>query len=467
MINFFNQRLLLLALITSFSSPLMALDYYVDQSHPEANDTNPGSEVLPWKTIQKAADTLTAGNRVLVKSGEYTELPDRYPDKPVKGIKPQKSGTDNNPIIYQEAPGHRVIINQQNQGSGFYLVNKAYITIKGFEIKNAYDGGIYANYTNNNIVIEDNHIHHVDGSRGANIGAVRLNGCSNCVVRNNKLHDVKVGGDQTNQNGAGVHSFDMTNALIENNEIFNVASGVFHKRSGSVNIPGAVIRRNIIHDTHLYGLYYSVSGAGDKAHYQQNVYENIFYNIGNACVYASVNETSSLSQGIYIYNNTFDGSGVFLTGFAGAEIYNNIFYKTQGWGKYAIITTNQYGHTSRLDYAGNNLYFDNGTNILDLYGAKERKFNSLDEWKNANPSEVETLNIIPGINSFESDPLFNSTTYRDYLLKPTSPGLASNGAVARLGSPNNAVNMGAYSDSSQNIVIGPVSVLSQPIIVSD
>ena len=86
MINFFNQRLLLLALISSFSSPLIAADYYVDQSHPDANDTNPGSEVLPWETIQKAANTLTAGDRVLVKSGEYTELFAGYPKKAVKGI---------------------------------------------------------------------------------------------------------------------------------------------------------------------------------------------------------------------------------------------------------------------------------------------------------------------------------------------------------------------------------------------
>jgi len=34
--------------------------YYVDQSHPLASDVNPGTESLPWRTIQKAADTTSA-----------------------------------------------------------------------------------------------------------------------------------------------------------------------------------------------------------------------------------------------------------------------------------------------------------------------------------------------------------------------------------------------------------------------
>jgi hypothetical protein len=35
------------------------------------NDSNPGTEALPWLTLQKAADTLTAGQKVYVKEGVY------------------------------------------------------------------------------------------------------------------------------------------------------------------------------------------------------------------------------------------------------------------------------------------------------------------------------------------------------------------------------------------------------------
>ncbi len=47
--------------------------YYVDRSHVSASDANPGTEALPWLTIQHAADTLVAGDTVLVKAGSYPE----------------------------------------------------------------------------------------------------------------------------------------------------------------------------------------------------------------------------------------------------------------------------------------------------------------------------------------------------------------------------------------------------------
>ena len=47
--------------------------YYVDQNHLLANDFNPGTEELPWLTIQHAADTVQAGDTVIVREGAYSE----------------------------------------------------------------------------------------------------------------------------------------------------------------------------------------------------------------------------------------------------------------------------------------------------------------------------------------------------------------------------------------------------------
>ncbi|MGE5081742.1 MAG: DUF1565 domain-containing protein, partial [Acidobacteriota bacterium] len=38
------------------------------------NDSNPGSESAPWRTIQHAADTARAGSTVNVRGGVYEEL---------------------------------------------------------------------------------------------------------------------------------------------------------------------------------------------------------------------------------------------------------------------------------------------------------------------------------------------------------------------------------------------------------
>jgi hypothetical protein len=46
-----------------------AAEYYVDREHPQASDGNPGSEELPWRTIQQAAERLRAGDTVWIKAG--------------------------------------------------------------------------------------------------------------------------------------------------------------------------------------------------------------------------------------------------------------------------------------------------------------------------------------------------------------------------------------------------------------
>ncbi|HCN06321.1 MAG TPA: hypothetical protein DIT01_00190, partial [Lentisphaeria bacterium] len=50
-----------------------AAEYFVDQKHPQAADGNPGTEQAPWKTIQKAAETVVAGDTAWIKGGEYRE----------------------------------------------------------------------------------------------------------------------------------------------------------------------------------------------------------------------------------------------------------------------------------------------------------------------------------------------------------------------------------------------------------
>ena len=74
--------------------------YYVDQSHPAASDANPGSKDKPFLTINKAAQTVRPGERVLVKSGVYREL-----------IQPRLGGEGPDKMIsYETAPGARVIV---------------------------------------------------------------------------------------------------------------------------------------------------------------------------------------------------------------------------------------------------------------------------------------------------------------------------------------------------------------------
>ncbi len=61
--------LLLVALaVTCLCGSAFATTYYIATT---GNDGNPGTEALPWATLQKAADTLLPGDTALVKPGTY------------------------------------------------------------------------------------------------------------------------------------------------------------------------------------------------------------------------------------------------------------------------------------------------------------------------------------------------------------------------------------------------------------
>ncbi len=74
--------------------------YYVDGASPAASDKNPGTEDRPFATINRAAEVLQPGERVVVAAGVYREW-----------VRPQRGGSGPDRIIsYEAAPGATVII---------------------------------------------------------------------------------------------------------------------------------------------------------------------------------------------------------------------------------------------------------------------------------------------------------------------------------------------------------------------
>jgi hypothetical protein len=74
--------------------------YYVDGSSPAASDDNPGTRERPFATINRAAQVLAPGERVVVETGVYRER-----------ICPARGGTGPDRMIsYEAAPGARVVL---------------------------------------------------------------------------------------------------------------------------------------------------------------------------------------------------------------------------------------------------------------------------------------------------------------------------------------------------------------------
>ncbi len=102
--------------------------YYVSTS---GDDSNPGTIAAPWRTIQHAANTVTAGATVYVFGGVYNE-----------SVNFPRPGTASAPISFQSYPGQTAVIDgtglsvTDTQGLINIVGNLSYITVSGFEIRN-------------------------------------------------------------------------------------------------------------------------------------------------------------------------------------------------------------------------------------------------------------------------------------------------------------------------------------------
>jgi len=66
---------------------------------PTGSDTNPGTLAAPWKTVQKALNTLTAGQSALLRAGTYAQ-----------NLTATRGGSATAPITIRNYPGERAIL---------------------------------------------------------------------------------------------------------------------------------------------------------------------------------------------------------------------------------------------------------------------------------------------------------------------------------------------------------------------
>jgi parallel beta-helix repeat protein len=144
------------------SAPVMAAGttYYVA---PEGNDTFPGTEAQPWRTIQRAATAMRPGDTTLVKNGLY-----EVSTKTGSSIRFIQNGSPTAWVTLKAYPGHRPKI----VGKTWYAINfdhASYIEVNGFSIQGIPDAsssfsgnGVSASYAHH-IRILNNDIYDFPG----------------------------------------------------------------------------------------------------------------------------------------------------------------------------------------------------------------------------------------------------------------------------------------------------------------
>jgi hypothetical protein len=279
--------------IGAVESSSAGITYYVNNSWLGASDSNTGlsnTNTTAWKTVQKAANTMVAGDTCWVQSGTYNE-----------SVTISSSGTDGNLISFKGV-GRPVINKTDGAAAAVISISGAWINFTGFNISakdssfEAGNVGIRLASGSNNSTVHDNIII-TDSGTGVNFvtGGANHSTISDNVIYTGYRHGVR---------GAGGPWMHIT---IENNTI-HADRYLQHKNNGNscgINLYSSVGKSTDIDI--ISNDIYSCGYAAIKVGYGNKIGDlNISYNemSGNAYSHNCLELTSN--NATYIGNYIHD-----------------------------------------------------------------------------------------------------------------------------------------------------------------
>lgn len=436
------RTLLGVVALAAIMAPLDALaaTYYVDRSHPSANDTNPGTEALPWLTMLRAMQVAVAGDTVYVKSGAYPESNSSFDnDGPRAALRPLNSGSASAPIAFRVYPGHQVTLEVSIQGSS----SNDYITWHGFTLATGHLIQMYGAESDYVVgtVIDNCTVQRgqVAESPGGNYDGVFIQYVQETVIRNCVFRDINTTGSTR---GSAIKMYFAFNSLIENNEIYRADDGIFSKGTGQFN----VFRYNYIHDIEDIGIGFACFGGhGALGCASAEVYQNVITNATDGIRIGDVISPTTFSD-FRVYNNTINVTELGMkNGFTpGLRVWNNIIRLSNSLG-WAMGIVNITTDLVLSDYSN---FYPVARFLSDELQPTMSTYSSLAAWQGTGFD----------LNSRNVDPLFVGPLVS--MGPPTAFRLQAGSSLVNAGrvggvSTGAPVNMGAYVSDTD--VIGPRS----------
>ena len=266
---------------------------------PTGNDANPGTQLQPFRTIQHAADIVSAGDVVTVADGVYT-------------------GTCGTAIVCLSrggSAGNPVTFRAEHRG-GAKLDGR----------NNANTDGIVFQSTANYVVIDGFEIYGVGNASGSSSAIEVYAGGHDSVISHNDIHDVGRLCTSTSNGEVGIF-IEQPNVRVLGNRIHDIGRFAPGENGCSTNS---------YYQTHDHGVYADGESGGSGIPGASNAFiaNNVFYNNARGW---SIQVYPGTVNGLSILNNTFafpnpnqDGHIILGANTANARIMNNIFYKPHG-----------------------------------------------------------------------------------------------------------------------------------------
>jgi hypothetical protein len=382
-----------------------AVVYYVS---PSGNDENPGTASQPWRTIQKAADTLSAGDTVYVRAGTYQEQ-----------VRPRNSGAPGALITYSAYPGDIVTIDGAHVSLGdwdglFHIAGKHDIRVSGLRIINAgssvHNVGVLVDQASS-ITIAGCYVYHTAAA------GIRIEGSTAIVIRDNEVEDACYAGYNESIAVGSTDGFD-----IRGNHVHHSLKAGIDVKNGSAN---GRIYRNHVHDTADVGIYVDAYATHT---YNIEVLANIVHDVANDGL-AVASEQGGLLEDVVLYNNVAynnESTGVYVSPCCIAShpvrdvrIVNNTLYNNgrSGWGGGIMIDNPQaQGILIRNNIASRNLSFQLRLDTAFPPDQATVDHNLIDGFRGI-------VGEIRGNDYVEGDPLFVDAPAGNLHLQPLSPAI--------------------------------------------
>src|SRR5580658_5871530 len=319
---------ILITLLTCVSAALGQTNssFYVATT---GNDSNPGTQAAPWRTIQHAAETARAGSTVNVRGGIYEEL-----------VSINASGNASDGFItFRSDPGETAVLDATHftpsgrQGV-LTIHNQSYVRIEGFEIRNFRTAehrlaplGISVTGSGSHIELLRNNVHHIEnnfegrdrpGSGGNGFG-IAVYGTdakapiTDLIIDGNEVHHLKTGSSESLVVNGNVTNFRITHNVVHDNNNIGIDVIGFERTAPDPAVDQArdgVVSENLV---------YNITSRGNPAYGQDQSSDGIYVD-GGTRVLIEQNVMHDVDFGIELASEHKDRATSYITA------RNNLIY---------------------------------------------------------------------------------------------------------------------------------------------